>query len=734
MDNDTQSASPGTPPELAPAEAPAEDLDSPARARLTELLLGKPKDPHDRRLFHTLSLVPFLAWIGLGADGLSSSAYGPGEAFRALGDHTYLAIPLALLTAVTVVVISSCYMRLIEVFPHGGGGYLVAMKLLGEKWGIVAGSALLVDYVLTITVSVAAAGDALFSLLPGVGPGWKLAFDVAAILTLTVLNLRGVKESIVVLTPIFITFIITHITLITAGCIAHAGDLPVRVSELYGQFHRDAFGASGALPLLGLLGMAKLFLQAYSLGGGTYTGIEAVSNGLAVLRAPKVQTGKRTMVYMAISLSFTAGGLILCYLLADVNHLMRPDQAQTMNAVLAADVLGKCLPGQPVLQNVLLYLTLASEGALLIIAAQAGFIGGPRVMANMAVDSLLPHRFAALSDRFTTSNGIVLMAATSLAALWYTQGNVSKLVLMYSINVFLTFSLAMFGMTVYWWGQKEQDRVRRRRLTLFLTGFVFCSVILLVTVYEKFLDGGYVTIIVTSSLVALCLLVKRYYRSIGRKITQLGKELEAVKEANAVPPAFDPSLPTAGILVNAFGPLGIHTLLKVIQSFPGYFRNFHFISVGTIDLGNFKGLEEMEALEKSTEENLRKFVRLAEGLGLPATCSFSIGTDAITELERLCRKTARCYRTIVFFSGKLLFEREKWYHFLFHNQTAYALQKKLQWAGLMMVILPMRLFASLRPLKGAATPSSEDRGPAAGASGGAAPSALSRADERKAGR
>lgn len=669
-----------------------QDGEDPPRGKLAQILLGKPKDPRDKRLFHSLSLVPFLAWIGLGADGLSSSAYGPGEAFRALGDHTYLAIPLALLTAITVVVISSCYMRLIEVFPNGGGGYLVTTKLLGEKWGILAGSALIVDYVLTITVSVAAAGDALASLLPGLHHNWKMAFETACILGLTVLNLRGVKESILVLMPIFMTFIVTHIALIVGGCIAHAGDMPVRVDELYQQFHSDAFGTNGGLPLLGLLGMTKLFLQAYSLGGGTYTGIEAVSNGLAVLRAPQVQTGKRTMMYMAISLSFTAGGLILCYLLADINHLIRPNEGQTFNAVLTVDVLEKCFPGQPLLRDFLFYLTLASEGALLIIAAQAGFIGGPRIMANMATDSLLPHRFAALSDRFTNSNGILLMAATSLAALWYTQGNVSKLVLMYSINVFLTFTLAMAGMLLYWHAQKEKNRLRRQRLTLFLTGFSFCAVILMVTVYEKFLDGGYVTIIVTSSLVALCLLVKRYYRTVGRKIAQLGEELEAVKEAGAAPPAFDPSRPTAGILVNAFGPLGIHTLLKVVQGFPGYFHNFHFLSVGTIDLGNFKGVEELATLEKSTEDNLRRFVQLAQGLGLPARSSYSVGTDAIAELERLCRKTARSYSTVVYFSGKLLFEREKWYHFLFHNQTAYALQKKLQWAGLMMVILPMRLF------------------------------------------
>src|SRR5687767_10200483 len=133
--------------------------------KLKTLLIGKPLSLEDQKLFHNLSLVAFLAWVGLGADGLSSSCYGPAETFHALGGHTYLAVFLALAIVATVFVISTCYSHIIEEFPSGGGGYLVASKLLGRRAGVVAGSALLIDYVLTITVSIAAAGDALFGLL-----------------------------------------------------------------------------------------------------------------------------------------------------------------------------------------------------------------------------------------------------------------------------------------------------------------------------------------------------------------------------------------------------------------------------------------------------------------------------------------------------------------------------------------------------------------------------------------
>jgi amino acid transporter len=145
---------------------------------LKNILIGKPRNPLDPGVFHKLSLVAFLAWIGLGADGLSSSAYGPEESFRVLGSHTYLAVPLAGAIALTVFIISYAYSRIIEHFPAGGGGYVVASKLLGAKFGVLSGSALLVDYVLTISVSVAAGADAMFSLLPVGWQDWKLVLEL----------------------------------------------------------------------------------------------------------------------------------------------------------------------------------------------------------------------------------------------------------------------------------------------------------------------------------------------------------------------------------------------------------------------------------------------------------------------------------------------------------------------------------------------------------------------------
>src|ERR1051326_8593161 len=150
-------------PSASDSGAPASHTESqepPLGRRVRHLLFGRPRDLKDRRIFHTLSLIPFLAWVGLGADGLSSSAYGPEEAFKTLGTHKYLAVALAVMMATTVLVISAAYRRIIEAFPHGGGGYVVATKLLGPPAGVVSGCALLVDYVLTISISIASGANA----------------------------------------------------------------------------------------------------------------------------------------------------------------------------------------------------------------------------------------------------------------------------------------------------------------------------------------------------------------------------------------------------------------------------------------------------------------------------------------------------------------------------------------------------------------------------------------------
>ncbi|MEI6213793.1 MAG: APC family permease [Desulfuromonadales bacterium] len=430
-------------------------------AKIIRTIFGAPKYLKDPHLFHKMALIPVLAWVGLGADGLSSSAYGPEEAFKALGEHVYLAVFLGIATAATVFIISYAYSRIIEHFPHGGGGYIVATHMLGEKAGVVSGSALIVDYILTITVSIASCVDALFSYVPQSLHHYKVPTACFLAVALIVLNIRGVKESITVMAPIFLVFVVTHLIMLIYGVSVHTDQVMPLAANIKTGFNHD-------LGTIGGLGIMLLFLRAYSLGGGTYTGIEAVSNGLQIMREPRVQTGKRTMVYMATSLAFTAGILFLCYALVGI----KPVEGKTLNAVLADGLFAHWPMG-----SWLAFITIFSEGALLLVAAQTGFVDGPRVMANMAVDSWFPHRFAALSVRLTMRNGIMLMGLASIALLIYTHGSVSAMVVMYSINVFVTFSLSQLGMSKFFIQRRKEDPKWFQHLSVHLVGLLLCVTI-----------------------------------------------------------------------------------------------------------------------------------------------------------------------------------------------------------------------------------------------------------------
>ncbi len=639
-------------------------------------IIGAPKQVKDPNIFHKMALIPVLAWIGLGADGLSSSSYGPEEAYRALGTHTYLAILLGLATALTVFIISYAYSRIIEHFPHGGGGYIVATHMIGEKAGVISGSALLVDYVLTITISIAACVDALFSYMPLSFHHHKVPVACFLCILLIILNIRGVKESIVVMAPIFIVFVVTHLVMLIDGIVTHTD----RFVPLVNNFHA---GIQQDISTIGYIGILMLFLRAYSLGGGTYTGIEAVSNGLQIMREPRVKTGKRTMAYMAGSLAFTAGVLFLCYALLDV----KPVEGKTLNSVIADALFGDWGMGKTIA-----FITIFSEGALLLLAAQAGFVDGPRVMANMAVDSWFPHRFAALSEQLTMRNGIVLMGSSAIALLIYTSGSVSALVVMYSINVFVTFSFSQLGMSLFYTRRRKEDPKWIRHLNVHLVGLALCATILVITTVEKFTEGGWMTILITSIVIGVCYLIRNHYQAVRSGVTELDKRL--LNFPTSGPPNSAPLNKrdlTAIQLVSGYSGFGVHTLLSILTTFPKIYKNIIFVSVAVIDSGSFKGAEEVEELEQSVRSGLEKYVELARKLGFAADYRIEVGTDVVESAMNLCKAIAVEYPRSTVFTGQITFRLEKFYHRMLHNETAFAIQRRLQWDGITTVILPIRM-------------------------------------------
>lgn len=653
--------------------------------RIRRALIGAPKNFFDPRIHQHLALMAFFAWVGLGSDGLSSSSYGPEEIYRQLGAHHALALYLAVAVMGTVFLISASYRQIIEQFPSGGGGYLVATKLLGPAPGVVSGCALVIDYVLTISISIAAGCEAIFSFTPPAFLPYKLPAEFAVLGVLVLLNLRGVKESVYVLTPIFLAFIATHAGLVVYGIARHAGG----VAPLAASTIRET---STTAATLGVAGLAVLLLRAFSLGGGTFTGIEAVSNGVGILKEPRVANGKRTMLYMASSLAFTAGGILLCYLLNDV----RFEAGRTLNASLWSTLAGGWSFATLPVGVWLVGVTLISEGALLFVAAQTGFVDGPRTLAAMAADEWVPRRFKNLSERLVTQDGVLGMALAAAGVLAYTRGSVELLVVMYSINVFLTFTLSQSGMALHWVQVRAQGPWKRR-FAIAAAGAIVTATILAVTVTLKFEQGGWVTLLATGGLIGVCFAIRRHYRSVRDHLRLLDDTLLNLPLPDAPSPAVPSGGPTAIVLVESYSGLGVHTFLWIHRLFPDRFHDVVFVSVGLVDSAQFKGAQEMGALEAKVQENLARYVEMARRMGFHAESRHALGIDVAETLEELCARIASEVTQPVVFAGRLVFEEERPLTRSLHDETAYSLQRRLLFRGIQVIILPVRVWESSTP-------------------------------------
>ena len=649
--------------------------------RAKRFLLGAPRDLFDPKIFHNVSLIAFFAWVGLGADGISSSSYGPEEAYLALGGNSVLAIFVAVMTVATIFIISGSYAQIIEAFPSGGGGYIVASKLLGEKAGVVTGSALVIDYALTITVSIAAGADAISSFLPYTWLPYKFEFIALVLGFLVWINLRGARESVMVLTPIFLAFILTHVPLVLYAVLRHLPDLPAvgaRVSADLGSASRE----------IGWLGVGALLVRAYSMGAGTYTGMEAVSNSMQTLREPRVQTGKRAMLYLSCTLGFMAGGILLGYVLNDVF----PVPGKTLNAVLFGGLINNLW--NPGTAKYLTAIVLFTEAVLLFVAAQTGFLGGPQVLSNMANDSYMPHRFAHLSERLVTKYGVYFMGGLAFFMLFITGGSVRLLVIIYSINVFLTFSMSQFAMVVHWWKDRKSVEGWKHGLAVNGIGFCLTASILCVIVIMKFLEGGWITLLVTSTFVAASFFVRRHYRKAAyhlRRLDDLLLNLPPPTTPTAQEPMVRRQAPTAVIMVSGYNGLGMHVFFSIIRSFPGTFRNFVFLSVGVIDTSRFKGVAEIENLSEDLRGQLVNYVEFVKGHGYYAEARHRVGTDVIEVLDGMATDVAADFPNVVFFAGQIVFQEENFFNRLLHNQTAFLAQKKLVFSGHPMIVIPVRV-------------------------------------------
>jgi len=284
------------------------------------------------------------------------------------------------------------------------------------------------------------------------------------------------------------------------------------------------------------------------------------------------------------------------------------------------------------------------------------------------------------------------MGAAAFILLLYTGGSITALVIMYSINVFVTFSLSQLGMIRFFLKNSDRDAKWKQHIVIHIIGLVLCLTILCVTVYEKFGEGGWVTLVITSGVIGLCYLIRRHYTKVRDSVRHLEETLSDIPASE--PFNKDPVNPkdmTAILLVSSFNGFGLHTLLSIVKHFPGVYKNFIFISVAEVDSGSFKGISEMDALRASVKHDLEKYVKVTRVHGFPADYRTEIATDVVDSVTGLVEKTVREFPRSTVFSGKLVFRHENPFQRILHNETAYSIQRRLQWDGIPTVILPIRV-------------------------------------------
>jgi branched-subunit amino acid transport protein AzlD len=478
-----------------------------------------------------------------------------------------------------------------------------------------------------------------------------------------------------------------HVFVIIYAIALHANNFQFAAHETANQLHQS-------VSQVGILGTLFIILKAYSMGAGTFTGIEAVSNGMPILREPRVATARKTMTLMAISLSFIVMGLMVAYALYNVQI----SSHKTLNAVLFDSVTANW--GHFWSKGFILTILL-SEAALLFVAAQAGFIDGPRIMANMAIDKWFPKKFASLSDRLVTMNGVLLMGISAIILMIISKGSVALLVVLYSINVFITFSISQLGMVKHWWIERDKLGHWKRKLAVNGIGLILTSFILVSVTVIKFKEGGWITLVITGLFIALAISIKRHYFTITVRLQKLRLKAFSdltkainkcpVQNQHSGPVEFNPTAKTAIILVKGYGGTGLHTFLRINESFKDIYENFIFVRVGIINSKIYRGSEELECFKTSVKEDGKRYVKIANQFGFYGKSLWTIGTDPVEEVYRIVKKLMPKIPNPTFFGGQLVFSKSFYMSHLLHNHTIFSIQKRFFKFGIPIVIFPIKI-------------------------------------------
>lgn len=479
-------------------------------------LIGEPlaSEKLDGQLLPKHLALPIFA-----SDPLSSVAYAPQELLMILliGGLAFLSFApwVAAAVVILLIVVVLSYRQLIKAYPSGGGDYEVASRNLGEKAGLVVASALLVDYVLTVAVSVASGVDNIISAIPELNP-FRIEIAIGFIVLLAAVNLRGVRESskaFAVPTYLFITSIAVMVVVGLARTLA--GDPPVAESAGY-EVQVESLSQAGIILLL---------LRSFASGCAALTGVEAISNGVPAFRVPKVQNAQKTLVAMGTIAITLFSGLVILALVAGVHYAedacnlvgfagCETVPQRSLVAQLAASTFGN--------NSVFFYVIQAATAAVLLLAANTAFNGFPLLGSVLASDRYAPKSLSTRGDRLIFSNGVIALGVVAAIILVIYRADVTALIQLYIIGVFISFTLGQIGMVRHWLRVLKEGSDDRgavwRGLFINALGAAMTAIVLVVVTITKFTHGAWLVYVIMPTLYILMLGVNRYYRDVDLEI------------------------------------------------------------------------------------------------------------------------------------------------------------------------------------------------------------------------
>lgn len=425
-------------------------------ADLKRLFIGKPlksaeNDEHKLSRFAALAL--------LSSDALSSIAYGTEQIVVVLVTLSAAAIwyslPIAAFVIILLISLTLSYRQIIHAYPHGGGAYVVSSENLGRNAGLLAGGSLLVDYMLTVAVSVSAGAEAIISAIPAFY-GHQVAISIGIVILITLMNLRGLRESASFLMLPVYSFIAIITLLIVVGLFKIVtGAQPLNATALPGA----------VVPGISI----ALVLRAFSSGSSSLTGVEAISNAVPFFKKPRAKNAAGTLALMATILGFFFVGITF------INYWygIVPKEEVTVLSQIGKAVFG---------QNILYYLLQFATALILAVAANTGFSAFPVLAYNLAKDKFMPHMYMDRGDRLGYSNGILTLAAGSIVLLLIFQGSTERLIPLYSIGVFIPFALSQSGMVVKW--RKETKNWLPKSIANIVGAFISFAIIAILFIYR----------------------------------------------------------------------------------------------------------------------------------------------------------------------------------------------------------------------------------------------------------